>query len=124
MIFNSNIFLYCFLPLTIMLYTFSRVVLKKTQISNVVLLVLSLLFYAWGSGRYFFVLIVSILANYSFARLLNKDKSKKILILSVMFNLCALLWFKYMNFIFANIYAIFNVALISCTRYHFRYIYQ
>ena len=44
MVFNSLIFIFCFLPISVLLYRF----LPSQFLKNIVLFVLSLLFYAWN----------------------------------------------------------------------------
>lgn len=96
MVFSSFTFLFAFLPITLLIYF---VVPKKMiNIKNIVLLVMSLIFYALGELKYFWVMIISILVNYFVAIKMN-DKNKKILlVLSIVFNIGMLGVFKYANF--------------------------
>ncbi len=101
MIFSSTLFLFIFLPLVLVIYYLipKRFVMAK----NVELLIASLLFYAWGEPKNVLLMIISIAANYGFGLLLAKfDESKKIrrlvLIVSIVFNLGMLFFFKYFNF--------------------------
>lgn len=59
MLFNSMIFLWIFLPISIITYF---IVDKKYQ--NLILLILSLIFYAWGKPSYIVILLFSIIFNY------------------------------------------------------------
>ena len=72
---------------------------------NLVLLFFSILFYAWGEPTFVLVLILSIIANYSFGRLIDKyrNKDKFLLWLSIVFNLGILFIFKYLCFTLKNI---------------------
>ena len=96
MVFSSCTFLFAFLPITLLIYF---VVTKKMiNIKNIVLLIMSLIFYALGELKYFWVMIISILVNYFVAIKMN-DKNKKILlVLSIVFNIGMLGVFKYANF--------------------------
>ncbi|MBQ2986149.1 MAG: MBOAT family protein [Tyzzerella sp.] len=99
MVFSSTIFLCCFLPLMIILYYF----LPGEKLKNIVLLLGSLFFYAWGEPKYVFLMIVSITGNYLGGRLIHwaKEKGKHvkpILILFIAFNIGILFYFKYFGF--------------------------
>ena len=72
MLFSSITFLYYFLPLTIALYFFSPTCLKNT-----VLLLSSLLFYAWGEPKYILLMGSSIVLGYGFGLLVEKYRGKK-----------------------------------------------
>ena len=115
MIFSSNIFIYLFLPAVLTAYflvCLVRYVLPQKArtiirpISNVVLLVASLGFYTWGSGRYVLILLTSIAVNYIFGLLVHilqgKKMGKAVFVGSVIFNIGFLFWFKYFNFFMEN----------------------
>ncbi len=72
---------------------------------NLVLLAFSILFYAWGEPAFVLVMILSIIANYTFGKLIDKFRSKDKLLLwiSVTFNLGILFIFKYLCFTLQNI---------------------
>ena len=99
MLFSSTIFLFLFLPITLLLFY-----LAKSSIRNIVLLFASLVFYAWGGVSYTAILIISILLNYLFGYLINKEKNRKLfLTIGVGVNLMILGVFKYADFIVENI---------------------
>jgi alginate O-acetyltransferase len=99
MLFSSIIFLSIFLPSLIILY-FS----VKKSFRNYILLIYSLIFYAWGEPRYLSVMLCIILINYLAAILIDKNKNRKIiLICDILLNLFVLIYFKYFNFIVINI---------------------
>ena len=58
---NSMIFLTAFLPVVFVL---DRLCVRKTALKNILLLLASLVFYAWGEPVYIVLLLVSIAANY------------------------------------------------------------
>lgn len=98
MVFVSPIFIFIFLPLTLFCYAAAEFTRKK-QIKNSVLLLFSLVFYSWGGLNYLFLLMLSIVVNYLFGRLLERGKQrKKILIFSIIYNVGILFVFKYFNF--------------------------
>ncbi len=72
---------------------------------NLVLLTFSILFYTWGEPAFVLIMILSIIVNYSFGRLIDKfrNKEKLFLWLSVAFNLGILFVFKYLCFTLNNI---------------------
>ncbi len=99
MVFSSTIFLFCFLPLLLLVYYFSPKGAK-----NSILLGASLFFYAWGELFFTSLMVVSILSNYLFGRLIeaNTTIKKSALILGVISNLLLLGFFKYANFFVDN----------------------
>ena len=72
MLFASNIFLFLFLPLTIVTYY-----LINPKYRNVFLLIASLGFYAWGEPKFVFIMITSILFNYMMAIMISKAATKE-----------------------------------------------
>ena len=103
MTFSSLIFLTLFLPLFLLSYF----VIKNRKYRNFIILIFSLLFYAWGEPLYIFLILFSILVNYLLALLIDKKREKKYLILAVAFNLGLLIYYKYTNFIID----IFNINI-------------
>ena len=93
MLFSSNIFLFFFLPVTLLGYYILR---PCTRLKNYFLLVMSLGFYAWGEPVYVFLMLASIAGNYLFGWLVGTATGRKKLwlVLSVIFNLGILFWFK------------------------------
>lgn len=79
------------------------------QLLNVILLLFSLLFYLWGGGGTIIILLISIIINYFSALLIDKYKSKNILVVSVVLNLAILIWYKYINFIIDNVLNLFGI---------------
>ena len=61
MLFSSVVFLFYFLPLVLGLYYILRF---SVTLKNMLLLVASLFFYAWGEPRFVLVMLVSIALNY------------------------------------------------------------
>lgn len=102
MIFSSITFLFYFLPIVLAIY---YIVPKK--IKNIVLLISSFIFYAYGEPKYVFLMLFSILVTYIFGRLIDKYKNTKyvkvILISAICINLGLLVYFKYIDFIIQNI---------------------
>jgi len=101
MVFSSPVFIFLFLPLTILLYYI--VPSKFLQAKNGILLIASLIFYAWGEPKNILLMLISIAANYIFGIMMGKYKENKRirkvwLTLSVTFNLGMLFYFKYFNF--------------------------
>ncbi len=75
------------------------------KLSNFFLLLVSLLFYAWGERVYYVIMILSVLINYFLGLAIAKkqDRSKWILGVGVVVNLSFLLYFKYANFLIENV---------------------
>ena len=99
MVFTDLIFLFCFLPISVLLTK----QIRNIKLQNILLVVFSLLFYAWSNPIYVVLLILSILWNYFTAFELeaqDDEKAKKILlIVSVVVNLFILGFYKYTGFL-------------------------
>ncbi len=113
MLFNSHVFIFLFLPITAVVY-YLLVNNKQTSRTPIIiawLSLMSLFFYAWWDFRYLVLLILSILFNYSVGliiRYANKHKSPQIrpkiaLVIGISINLLALGYYKYCDFLIANI---------------------
>lgn len=116
MTFSSTVFLFIFLPVLLLIY-YCRLI-KSNKVRNIILLIASLLFYAYGEPIYVLVLIVSIIINYFIGLLIdkysnNKKVKKSILVLGIIFNVILLVLFKYLNFIFDNLSLLFNKELFA-----------
>lgn len=104
MLFSSMTFIYVFMPIVCISY-----ILIKQELKNYLLLIASIIFYAWGEPRYLAIMITTILVNYYGAIFLNKYRSKAKLIVSatIVVDLAFLIYFKYFNFIIDNANALF-----------------
>ena len=103
MIFSSIPFLYYFLPCVLLAYY-----LMPKAGRNGVLLLFSLLFYAWGEPRYLVVMLAATVLGYGFGLAMERfPKAKKgLLIASVASSLSFLLCFKYADFFLENLGAL------------------
>ena len=112
MLFSSTVFLFIFLPLVLLGY---YVLPLKQRGKNILLLIASLLFYAWGEPVFVFLMIGSIAANYGLGLWVDSRKrpgsKKAVLILAVLVNLGVLFYFKYLNFTIENINALLHVSI-------------
>ena len=94
--FNSNLFLFYFLPFFLIIYY-----LISRKYRNGLLLLVSLVFYAWGAPEFVFIVMASVLADFFLIRKMSLSGKKTAKILfwaSVALNLLLLLYFRYMNF--------------------------
>ncbi|MCJ8006528.1 MBOAT family O-acyltransferase [Lederbergia wuyishanensis] len=102
MVFSSLVFLFVFLPITLSLYYIS-----PRKMKNLLLLILSLIFYAWGEPVYIFLMIFSAVTDYFHGLLIAKYKgkylSKFFLLSSIIINIGVLSFFKYSDFFIENI---------------------
>ena len=104
MVFSSSIFMFLFLPLTLLGYY-----LLKESYRNLFLLLVSFVFYAWSGPKYLSVLAASILISYLFGLIFSamKDSGKwerrVMLFLGVAADLSMLFYFKYYNFFFRTV---------------------
>ncbi len=108
MVFSSPIFLFLFLPVVLGVHF-----LLPRSLRNFWLLVMSLLFYAWGEVFFVFAMMLSIVANYALGLWIDHERgtprAKLVLVLTVVFNLGLLATWKYANFAVDNL----NVVLGS-----------
>lgn len=110
MLFSSVPFLFYFLPAVLLVYF-----LVPKRAKNGVLLLSSLVFYGWGEPRYLPVMLVSILQGYIFGRLIERfrdtRRAKLFLVLSVLLSLGTLAYFKYADFMIANLNALTGLSV-------------
>lgn len=96
MVFCSQIFLFFFLPISLVIFY-----LVPYKIRNTVLLLFSLLFYFSGETTFIWLIFISILFNYIWGILIEKfNRNNILLIVGVLINLSALIYYKYSSFIF------------------------
>ena len=106
MLFSSVIFLFFFLPVVLSLY-----LLPSKRWRNYWFLLASFAFYLWSEGSFVLVLFASIAGNYLIGIWLdraNARRRKTVLILGTCFNLGILAFFKYTNFMAANLNALLD----------------
>ena len=107
MVFSSLFFLFAFLPLNLLLYS----LVKSVPARNAVLLVFSLVFYAWGEPVYMLLLIGMAFFDWLFAQLMATGRNRKLwLWLAVTVNLGTIGVFKYLNFVADNLCGLFGTT--------------
>lgn len=116
MIFSSIFFIFVFLPITLILYY-----LVPFKLKNFVLLLVSLIFYAWGEPVYVFLMIFSIVINYvsgleieSYRRAGKMRQAKSAFWVTLIVNLLVLGFYKYYGFFVSNL----NLILPFKIPYH------
>ena len=105
MLFSGIPFLFCFLPVFMIIY-----IIVPRRMKNIALLMGSLFFYAWGEPRYVILMIIQISINYILGLLIeysyevknNKKMAKGYMIISVIFGLGILGYYKYADFFIEN----------------------
>ena len=104
MVFSSMTFLWLFLPVVFVLC----LLIRKPKYQNILLLIFSLFFYAWGMPYYVILLLVSVIINWICGVWMEKwEKGRTVvLIVSIVANLGLLGYFKYANFILNTIDAL------------------
>ena len=102
MVFSSPIFLFLFLPAALALCTFGGLKWR-----NSLLLIFSIVFYAWGEVVFVFLMLGSTIFNYFLGRWVDREKNpsrrKWAIGVAVALNIGTLAFFKYANFILANL---------------------
>lgn len=103
MVFSSILFLFIYLPLSLAIYY-----ITPRKFRNFALLLLNLVFYGWGEPVYILIMIFSILVDYTHGLLIEKHRdndkfARRVVASSAIINLSMLLFFKYYDFIAANL---------------------
>lgn len=110
MSFSSIIFLFFFLPFAVIGYH-----LVRSELKNLFLLAVSLLFYAWGEPKLVFLLLASILVNYLLALRIEprreRSSGKAYVIVMLLWNFGVLFYYKYLAFAVVNINAAFGTSI-------------
>ena len=118
MLFSSMVFIWGFLPIVLVLNFLIGLLVPgaqlKIKIKNIMLLLASLVFYAWGSVYYVFIMITSIIVNFLGGYFIDKYRESKckgfILFIDIALNLLILIYFKYFNLIIIIIENIRNIG--------------
>ncbi len=118
MVFSSATFLFLFLPFTLALYHLKLFKNKdrETVKKNVILLIMSLIFYAWGEPVYIILMLLSIVYNYNAAididGYIGSPKKKKLVFAgALIFNIFILGFFKYYGFAVESLNSLFSLSL-------------
>lgn len=110
MLFSSMTFVFMFLPIVCATY-----LLARKELQNYILLIASILFYAWGEPRYLAIMILTILVNYIGANYISRSHNamhrKLLLIATIVVDLSFLFYFKYFNFVMDNINQLFHTQI-------------
>lgn len=104
MVFSSLFFVFLFLPLNLIIYYFAKTVKAR----NIVMLIFSLIFYAWGEPVYVLLLLFMTFADWLLSIYIEKQKPHSALaklgvFLMAVINLGLLAVFKYGSFVLENI---------------------
>jgi len=107
LVFSSLVFLCVFLPIVFLLYY----IIPSIRAKNILLVIFSLLFYAYGEPVYVLLMIASTLLNYIFGLLMNLKQRKFVLLVAVLVNLSFLFIFKYADMFIGSTNALFGLAI-------------
>lgn len=108
MVFSSIIFIFTFLPISLLLYYITPKVMR-----NLILLLISLVFYAWGEPVYILLMIFTTIFNFVMGRLIwnNNHKIKKcrrMFVFTIVLDILILGFFKYYGFLIENLNMLFD----------------
>lgn len=101
MVFSNNFFLLAFLPFFFLAYY-----IAPHKHKNLIALIASIFFYAWGAPKFIFGLLISLFVDFHLVNLINTSEAKarkRYLIVSVILNIGLLGYFKYANFFVENV---------------------
>ena len=108
MVFSSTVFMFLFLPITYIAY----ICVRSYAVKNALLIIASLLFYAYGEPFAVLLMILSVALNYVCGRFMGNDQLKKpVLIAAIVCDLGLLVVFKYLKFIISTANSITGAAL-------------
>ena len=107
MVFSSLVFLCVFLPLVLIGHT----AIPNRKVRNALLLVTSLLFYAYGEPVYVLLMLGSALFNYLITLWLDKSRSKLLLAVAVIVNIGILGLFKYTGFLVDSVNDLLHLSI-------------
>ena len=109
MVFSSLLFLFFYLPVTLLVYY-----LSPARWRNLWLFLVNLVFYGWGEPVYIVLMVFSISVNYAAGWLVDRhrDRGKLILGLNAVVNLGLLFFFKYYDFLAENLGGIHGLAFL------------
>ena len=111
MVFSTPFFLYVFLPVLFLAYF----IIKNNAYRRVILVLFSLLFYAWGEPVCVFLMIGLVLADYLFGRLIGatrvESRRRLWLALAIVSNLGVLFFYKYLGFFITTLNTVFSVSI-------------
>lgn len=108
MVFSSLIFIFIFLPILLLIYF-----IVPFKLKNVILLIFSLFFYAWGEPTYIILMLISIVLNYCFGLIIEKRRKQSILWIGILINVLILGYYKYYAFLIGLINQIFDVGITA-----------
>lgn len=107
MVFSSLVFLCIFLPVIFCLHS----VIPFTKVRNVLLIIASLIFYAFGEPVYVILMIISAILNYTCALLMGKANRKAVLTAAVVINIGILCVFKYTGFFVTTLNSVLHLHI-------------
>jgi D-alanyl-lipoteichoic acid acyltransferase DltB (MBOAT superfamily) len=116
MLFNSYVFIFAFLPLTLAVFYLLGAYARRADVAIIWLVLASLLFYGWWNPRYLVLIIASMMFNYwvgmSLSRSLDSGAGHRRILLAfgVGANLLLLGYYKYANFFVQNVDAAFGLG--------------
>lgn len=103
MVFSSLVFIFVYLVAVLAIYY-----ITPLRLRNIFLLIINLIFYGWGEPVYVFLMLFSITVSYIFGLLVakhreNEKRARRLLAASVIIHLSLLFFFKYFDFLIANL---------------------
>jgi alginate O-acetyltransferase complex protein AlgI len=118
MAFSSPIFLFLFLPVVLTVYPFAR----KLRLKNLWLLLVSILFYAWGEVACVSLMLASTLMNYALGLWVDNEtktaRRKWAVGLAIGLNIGLLTFFKYANFLAENLNSLLTFLKLDAVHWN------
>jgi alginate O-acetyltransferase complex protein AlgI len=116
MLFSSVTFLYYFLPVVMALYFIAPMPRGSTTVRNTVLLLASVVFYAWGEPVYVLLMLGQVFSGWVFGLLMHRWRGRRplaraALIGSIIVGIGGLMFFKYTDFFIENVNSLFGLSV-------------
>ena len=112
MLFSSVEFLYYFLPIVLAAYFITVLLRMPLRVQNSILLVSSLIFYAWGEPKFVILMVIQAFSAWFFGYLADRFRGKKIskisLTAALVVGIGGLIYYKYADFFIGNFNILFG----------------
>ena len=112
MLFSSIEFLYYFLPIVLAAYFITVLLHMPLRVQNAILLVSSLIFYAWGEPKFVILMVIQAFSAWFFGYLADRFRGTKMskisLIAALVVGIGGLIYYKYADFFIGNFNLLFG----------------
>ncbi|HBL11275.1 MAG TPA: membrane-bound O-acyltransferase family protein [Cyanobacteria bacterium UBA11162] len=121
MLFNSYIFIFVFLPITLLVF-FGLARFRLTKVAVVWLTITSFYFYGYWSIPYLALMLISVVFNHQMGRAIDRaidnvdpktNQAKTLLWIGIIVNLLIISYYKYANFFISSLNSVLSTTITS-----------